>query len=76
MSSLGHKLDGAQMVRYDETSNLTMAWFGGTFIHAYAADGREVAYWGVDSHERNASPDEIRVSMEARIKARDYHNFR
>ena len=73
---LGEKLDGAKMVMYDPASGYTLCWFGGTFIHAYDESGREVAYWGVDSHEREADPDQIKKSMARRIANQDYHNFR
>ncbi len=68
MSNLGSQLDRAKIVRYDESTELTLAWFGGHGIHMYDADGQEIDFWNVgDFTFDDATPADVIASMEARI---------
>jgi len=65
-------LRGAEIIRVDCARKLFLAWSGGTGIHAYDKDGVPVYYWLVDSHETNASEEEIVESMDERIESGKY----
>lgn len=74
--TLGEQLNGAKIVRHDDVSGLTLAWFGGHGVHAYTANGREVAFWNTgDFAVNNASEDDIQESMQDRIDNQDYVDF-
>ncbi|CAB1129474.1 conserved protein of unknown function [Candidatus Hydrogenisulfobacillus filiaventi] len=48
---LAEALRGAKVVRSDKERGVFVAWFGGHGIHAYDADGREVAFWNLAAAE-------------------------
>ena len=74
--SLGEQLDGAKIVRYDEQSGLTLAWFGGHGVHAYTENGLEAAFWNVGDFANNdADEAEVLESMEERINGQDYEDY-
>lgn len=71
--SLGSQLDMAWYVKYDYERQITMAWFGGHFIHAYDLAGKEVAAWSVGDFARDEVDfGEVDSSMDHRIKHGDY----
>ena len=73
MTTLGEQLDGAKIVKHDPDAELTLAWFGGHGIHAYSANGVEVAYWNVGScGENDARLDDVEASMANVIETQDY----
>ena len=48
-------------------AGLTLAWHGGTGVHVYTDDGREVHYWTIGGSKTNAEPEDVRASMIAYI---------
>lgn len=66
--SLGEQLDGARLIMHDKKRGLTLAWFGGHGIHAYADDGTEISFWTTgDFSQNDASESAIRESMKRHI---------
>ena len=61
--TLREQIDGARLVMAHNDAELTLAWHGGTGIHVYTDDGREVHYWMLDGSKTNAAPEDVRKSM-------------
>ena len=58
--SLGEQLNGAKLVRYDERTELTFAWYGGHGVHVYADTGEEIDFFNAgDFAEDSASEGQI-----------------
>ncbi len=70
------QLADAKIIVVDPDAQLFLAWHGGHGVHAYTADGTEVAYWNVGDFARtNADPRTVRRSMRDRIQRQDYADF-
>ncbi|WP_020373841.1 hypothetical protein [Sulfobacillus thermosulfidooxidans] len=54
--SLPEQLNNARLVRYDDKTKITMAWFGGRGIHVYTADGREVEVYNMELFDAAGNP--------------------
>lgn len=66
--TLREQIDNARLVMAHNDAELTLAWHGGTGVHVYADDGREVDYFILDGSKTNAEPEEVRAAMIAYIE--------
>lgn len=67
-ASLASELSGAKIVKYDENTGLTYAWFGGHGIHIYSEDGTEVDFYNTGNFQYDsADPKAVEESIEGRI---------
>lgn len=71
--SLADALRGARIIRRDEARDLTLIWYGGHWIHAFDADGCEVAFWSIGnfSHEQ-ARETKVLEAMQEAITTGEY----
>lgn len=70
---LAEAIDGARLVRFDETAELLLTRHGGHDIHAYDMDGWDVQSWDVGDTAGNPATEEEAVeSMQEAITAQDY----
>ena len=68
--SLGKELEGAKVIKHDDQSGLTFAWFGGQSmgIHGYNSIGQEVCYWTMGGCKTdNATIDEVHTSIQSHV---------
>ncbi|AEJ40883.1 hypothetical protein TPY_2723 [Sulfobacillus acidophilus TPY] len=71
--SLAESLSGAKIIRADKERGLFLAWFGGHGLHAYDAQGQEVAFWNIgDSATDDASEADVLDDMEEKIQTGKY----
>ncbi len=73
--SLGRSLSGAHIVRYDERTGFTLAWFGGHGIHAYDRGGTVRAFWSLASAGDEPTREEALMNIEEHIKEQDYLDY-
>lgn len=67
--TLRKALTGARAIMVDNARLLTLAWFGGHGIHAYADDGTECSFWNTGSFATNdCTEDQARASMTRHIE--------
>ncbi len=70
--TLGEQLDGVKLVRYDEESELTFAWFGGHGVHIYESTGQEVDFFNTGDVAQNDVP-EAEIIEAIKEKQAEYH---
>ena len=71
--SLAEQLQGAKIIRRDDARNLTLVWYGGHGIHAFDADGHEVAFWNIDDWAQDAATEaEVMADMDEKVATGDY----
>ncbi len=68
-ASLGSELSGAKIIKYDDQTDITYAWFGGHGVHGYNSEGVEVDFYNTgDFSQDNADPAIIESSIEEHIQ--------
>lgn len=71
--SLSEQLSGAKIIRRDDARDLTLVWYGGHGLHAFDADGHEVAFWNVGSFAQDAATEaQVMQSMDDMVATGDY----
>jgi len=69
--SLLHAIEGAQMVLIDGEHELVYAWFGGSGVNIYDADGREVDYFTIGTSSK-LTPARVRTVIARVMSSHDH----
>ncbi len=65
------QFDKIKWSRYDEQTDLLLAWHGGHGIHGYDNKGTECLFWNLGGAD-NPTLEDVQENIEKHIEAQDY----